>query len=71
MKTRRRTKLIHEGNYVAEIEVTVMETDDPWSPCLSVDDAYKLDDAREALRRGDVKAAMRFGRVFALTPVSQ
>lgn len=70
MKTRRRTKLIHEGKYIAEVDVELMETDDEWSPYLSVEDAYKLDDVREALRRGDVKAAMQRGRVFTLTPVA-
>jgi len=70
MKKRRRTKLIHEGKYIAEVDVELMETDDEWSPYLSVEDAYKLDDVREALRRGDVKAAMQHGRVFTLTPVT-
>ena len=55
---RRRTKLIHEGKYIAEVDVELMETDDEWSPYLSVKDAYKLDDVREALRRGDVRAAI-------------
>ncbi|MBM4123879.1 MAG: hypothetical protein FJ246_02825 [Nitrospira sp.] len=70
MRTRRRTKLVHEGKYVAEVDVELMETDHEWSPYLSVEDAYKLDDVREALRRGDIKAAAQYGRVFALTPVS-
>jgi len=30
---------------------------------------HKLDAIREALRRGDIKAASRLGRVFTLTPV--
>lgn len=70
MKKRRRTKLIHEGRYIAEVEVELIETEDEWSPYLSVDDAYMLDDVREALRRGDVKAAAQHGRVFTLTPVT-
>jgi len=70
MKTRRRTKLIHEGKYIAEVDVELMETEDEWSPYLSVEDAYKLDDVREALRRGDVKADMQHARVFTLTPVT-
>ncbi|MEX5217415.1 MAG: hypothetical protein AB7G68_11020 [Nitrospiraceae bacterium] len=70
MKKRRRTKLIHEGKYIAEVDVELMETDDEWSPYLSVEDAYKLDDVREALRRGDVRAAIQYGRVFTLTPVT-
>jgi hypothetical protein len=70
MRKRRRTKLIHEGKYIAEVDVELMVTDDEWSPYLSVEDAYKLDDVREALRRGDVKAAMQQGRVFTLTPVT-
>ena len=70
MKKRRHTKLVHEGQYVAEVEVELIETDEGWSPYLSVEDAYKLDDVRSALRRGDLKSAMRLSRVFNLTPVS-
>jgi hypothetical protein len=70
MRKRRHTKLVHEGQYVAEVEVELMETDEGWSPYLSLEDAYKLDDVRTALRRGDLKNAARLARVFSLTPVS-
>lgn len=70
MKKRVRTKLVHEGNYVAEVDVEMLENGDEWSPYLSLDDAYKLDDIRNALRRGDVKSAARHGRVFTLTPIA-
>jgi hypothetical protein len=45
-------------------------TDEGWSPYLSLEDAYKLDDVREALKQGDLKAASRLGRVYRLTPVT-
>jgi hypothetical protein len=70
MRRRRHTKLVHEGNYVAEVGVDLIEADEGWSPYLSMDDAYKLDDVREALRREDLETAMRMARVFKLTPVS-
>ncbi|MFQ5949922.1 MAG: hypothetical protein ACE5J1_04470 [Nitrospiria bacterium] len=70
MKRRSHTKLVREGGYVAEVDVELIETDEGWSPYLSLDDAYKLDDVREALRRGDVKNAAQFARVFTLTPVA-
>ena len=70
MTTRHRGKLVHEGDYVAEVDVELVETNSGWSPYLSLDDAYKLDDVRDALRRGDIKAASRFARVFKLTPVT-
>jgi len=70
MTTRRRTKLVHEGDYLAEVDVELIETDSAWSPYLSLDDASKLDDVRDALRRGDIKAASRFARVFKLTPIA-
>ena len=70
MKKRFRTKLVHEGKYVAEVDVELLETGDEWSPYLSLNDAYKLDDIREALRRGDIKSAAQHGRVFTLTPVA-
>lgn len=70
MRKRRHTKLVHEGNYVAEVEVELVESDEGWAPYLSLEDTYKLDDVREALRRGDTKSAARLARVFALTPVA-
>ncbi len=70
MKTRHYTKLVHEGEYVAEVEVELIETDSGWSPYLSLYDAFKLDDVRDALRRGDIRTAGRQARLFTLTPVA-
>jgi hypothetical protein len=69
MSSRLHTKLIHEGHYVAEVEVTLIEADEGWSPYLSLEDAQKLDTVRKALRRGDLKQASQLGRVFELMPV--
>jgi len=70
MRKRHHKKLVHEGNYVAEVDIELIDTDEGWSPYLSLDDAQKLDDVREALRRGDLKAASRLASVFTLTPVA-
>jgi len=70
MTKRRLSKLVHVGEYVAEVEVELIYTDEGWSPYLSLDDAQKLDDVREALRRGDFKTATKLARVFKLSPVS-
>jgi hypothetical protein len=70
MKRKQYKKLVHEGEYVAEVDVVLLETDEGWSPYLSVEDACKLDDVREALRRRDIQRAMRLSRVFSLTPVT-
>jgi len=70
MSTRRYTKLVHEGDYVAEVDVGLLYSEEGWSPYLSLDDAYKLDDVREALRQGDMKSAARLSRVYTLTPVA-
>ena len=70
MKKIIRTKLIQEGEYVAEVQVELSEADDEWSPYLSLEEAYKLDEVREALRRGDVRGAARHARIFTLTPVA-
>lgn len=64
MKTRQYARLVHEGKYVAEVDVEWIEAASGWSPYLS------LDDVREALRRGDVRAASRHARLFTLTPVA-
>ncbi len=70
MNTRRTTKFVHEGDYVAEVEVELTESDTGWSPYLTLEDAYRLDDVREALRQGHIKRASRLARVFELKPVA-
>ncbi len=70
MNKRRHTKLVREGAYAAEVEIELIEAEGGWAPYLSLDDAHKLDEVREALRRGDVRTASRLARVFSLTPLS-
>ena len=70
MKQRKRIKYVHEGRYVAEVEVKLVEDDTGWSPYISVDDAYKLDDVREAIRRGDLESASKYGKIYELRPVA-
>jgi hypothetical protein len=71
MEKRKKTKYVHEGRYAAEVEVELLEDDTGWSPYLSVEDAFKLDDVRDALRRGDLDSAARYGRIYELRPVAQ
>ena len=71
MNTKATQKLVREGNLVAEVEVTLIEAEGGWAPYRSRDDAYELDDVREALRAGDVKRASQLAtRVYRLTPVT-
>jgi hypothetical protein len=70
MTRRPAKKLVREGDLVAEVPVELVETDGGWTPYLSMEDAYKLDDVREALRAGDVRRAAQLAeRVYRLTPV--
>jgi len=66
---RRCTKLIREGDYVAEVEVELSDTPEGWGPYLSLGDAKKLDQVRAALRRGDLTAAAQTANVYRLAPV--
>ena len=70
MRKRQHTKLIQEGQYVAEVDIELIDSDEGWSPYLSLKDAQKLDDVRDALRREDLKAASRNARIYTLTPVA-
>jgi len=47
----------------------LIDTDSGWSPYLLLEDAQKLDDVREALRKGNLKAASRLARIYTLKPV--
>ena len=70
MSKKKRTKLVHEGIYVAEVDVELLDEPEGWSPYPSLEDACRLDDVREALRRSDLKTAAKYSRVFCLKPVS-
>ncbi len=70
MKKRQRTKFMHEGQYVAEVDVELIDMNKGWFPYLSLDDAYKLDDIRNALQMGDIKSAARLASIFTLTPIA-
>ena len=69
MPIKKERKLVQEGQYLAEVEVDLIESDDAWAPYLSVEDARKLDEVRMALRRGDIAGAAKLGRIYRLTPV--
>ncbi len=70
MDERKWTKYVHEGRFVAEVDVCLLKDDAAWSPYLSMESAYKLDDVREALRKGDLEAAARHGRIYEMRPVA-
>lgn len=70
MNKKHYVKLIHEGKYVAEVDIELIDTGEGWSPYLSLEDAEKLDDVREALRRGDIATASKLARVYKLSPVT-
>ena len=70
MSIRSTKRLVREGDFVAEVEVRLVEDESGWSPYLSREDAFKLDDVRDALRAGDVKrAAQLAARLYRLVPV--
>ena len=63
-------RLVREGEFVAEVDVTLVEAEGGWTPYLSLEDAYRLDDVRDLLRAGDVKGASRLAtHVYRLTPI--
>ena len=70
MSTKHYTKMVHEREYVAEVDVELISADEGWTPYLSLEDAYKLADVREALKKGDLKSAAKLARVYTLTPVA-
>jgi len=69
MTGRTSTKLVREGEYAAEVDVHLIDAEAGWARYLSVEDAYKLDDVRDALRTRDIRRAAQIARVFRLTPV--
>jgi len=69
MTKRHISRLVHVNEYVAEVDVELIYNDDDWSPYLSVKDALKLDDVRDALMRKDIETASQLSRVYKLLPI--
>jgi hypothetical protein len=65
-----RTKLIHEGDHVAEVEVVIEQSDGPWAPYVSPDEVMKLNAVRLALRNNDIEAAAKYGKVYRVSLVA-
>jgi hypothetical protein len=70
MNTKTQTKLIRQGDYIAEIDITLTYTDSDWSPYLSLQEAQKLDHLRQALQQDDLQAAGQLARIYQLTPIA-
>ena len=70
MTKRKNTKIVREGNYLAEIDVELIDSGEGWAPFLSLEDALKLDEVREALRLGDIETAAKKAKVFILKPIA-
>ncbi len=68
--TKTQRKIIRQGEYIAEIEITLTYTEEDWSPYLSPQEAEKLDNLRLALQNNDLKTASQFARIYHLTPVT-
>lgn len=65
-----KTKYIHEGRYVAEIDVELIDKEGGWAPYLPLEEALKLDNVREALRSGDLKSAAKTARLYKMQPIA-
>jgi hypothetical protein len=68
--SRKVTRLVHAGKYVAEVTVESIPDDGAWGPYLSLDDALKLERVENALRSGDLKAASQDSVVYEMKPVA-
>ena len=62
MRNKQHKKLVHKGQYAAEVKIELIDTDEGWSSYLS------LDDERNALRRRNLHKAGQLARGFTLTP---
>ena len=70
MRERPTVEYIHEGRFVAEVDVIALDSDSEWAPFYQPDDVRRLEAVRDALRRGDLKAASALARVYEMKPVA-
>ena len=70
MRTMPAKEYVHEGQYAAEVDVTLIEDDHVWAPYFSIDDVRKLEAVRRALQRRDLAEAAKLAKVYELKPVA-
>ena len=70
MHGRKHVKFVHEGKYVAEVEIEIMHDENGWSPYINLDDALKLDTLRELLREEKISQAKEYAKVYILKPIA-
>jgi len=70
MSVRKQKKYIIENNYVAEVEVELIDNEDGWSPYLGVEDALKLDKIRKALKQNDIQSIRDIAKIYTLSPLA-
>ncbi len=71
MNVTQSTRLVREGDLLAGVHAGLLEDESGWSSYLSLDDANKLDDVRDALRRGHLSRASGLSdRIFRLMPLA-
>lgn len=68
--TKTQTKIIRQGEYIAEIEITLTYTEEERSSYLSLQEAEKLDNLGFALQNNNLKTASQLARIYHLTPVT-
>lgn len=73
MTTSSQIEHIVENDFLAEVEVQLIEDDEPgmgWGPYYSLADMRKLETVRSAMRAENLAEASQYARVYRLTPVS-
>jgi len=68
--TKKAIKYIHEGLYVAEVEIELVDSDSGWSPTMSLRDALKLDEIRAYLHVGNLVAAVKYATVYEMRKIA-
>jgi hypothetical protein len=61
---------VHEVQYVAEVDVALIEDDHGWAPYFSIEDVRKLETVRRALQARDLAAVAKLAKVYELKPVA-
>lgn len=69
MKKMVKTKYIHIGQYVAAVDVELLETDVGWSPYISLESARKMDEIRKALKNNDFTKAGQMANIYKMSPL--
>lgn len=70
MGTLTKTKRIYVGDVMAEVDVVMSDEPEAWGPHIDSAELDRIDNLRQLLKSGDLKAAAKEAKLYSIKPLA-